>query len=219
MPGTAHHHHPARDDHWSYQRENFPAFCALMGVVLLATRARTQALLLGIVGLLWLVLARDAEGTTPRWGHKRGYDRITAEQDDDDELEGRRYGRHRRRGATTQESFAPLTRAATHPSPLPPALEEAPPPHPPPPDVDVDDSDSDVDGRYGDDLVVADHVGGGRDADGGAERSRAVHELQRSRLPAVLSSQALLRRVPGVKPTLRGYRSTTGQTSSYAHLR
>lgn len=58
-------------------------------------------------------------------------------------------------------------------------------------------------------------------ASGGAVTSPNLHELDRQRLPAALAEKAgrnRLHRVVGI-PTNSQYRSTTGQNSSFAHLR
>jgi hypothetical protein len=185
--------------------QEVPILCALVAIVFLAGDRRTGALMAALCGVAWvIVMDRPARGRPGR----------------------RRVAFHRRRWSSPPppEGMTP-TLTSTIPDPPPPA--EEPSPSPPPPVVE-DTCQQDWNGEF---VAIHTAVGVPRyrrgpgmtlppgDDDGAPIVSPDLHVLNRERLPAVVAQGRNRRtRVVGI-PTRSSYRSTTGGTSSFGHLR
>lgn len=215
-----------------------PVGCALVAIALLAHRMRRCALVVALLGLLWLVL-RD-----PQW---------LAEWF----LEGRDGRRRRRRtpspcsrtleGFTADEAAPAATAAvgtAADAAPPPPVVAAAPQQQPmaaaPEPVTTTTEPSTEPEAAPAAPMVVdacgeyvAEHtvVGlprlkrrrqstteGGGGWDEGPITSPDLQVLDRQRLPLAATGRNRLKRIVGV-PTMSQYRDGTGQASSFAHLR
>lgn len=185
-----------------------PLLCALLGIVFLGARLRHIALAVALLGIAW-ILTDDDDATTTRCERRRrrvdtaeGFDAPVPPQPQQqlpepppavDEVE--------------DEEMGP-------PSPLPadePAVVAAPTPAP--------SRQVSMSGE-----IVEQHFSGvsrnGRATT--VVQSPDLQVLDRGRLPvAMLPTTVQARRLKRVQgtPTNSNYRSTTGQTSSFAHLR
>ena len=177
--------------------------CALLGVALLAMRMRHAAVFAAILGIL--VLFREGGLATL---HAEPHTRCA------------RCSRRNRR-STAAETFEPPTPVEEPSRPEPEAVEDDDGPNV------AASSEDDVDSRppaSGDPWgeVVAEHTGiPARLRRTTTIRSPDLQRMDRERLPVAMLSDARrmrLRRIQG-KPTHAAYRSTTGQTSRFAHLR
>lgn len=182
--------------------QEVPILCALVAIVFLAGDRRTGALMAALCGVAWVIVMdrRSARGRPGR----------------------RRVAFHRRRWSSPppEGMTTPTLPSPSIPDP-PPAAEE-----PPPPPVVEDTCQQDWNGEF---VAMHTAVGVPRYArrgpgmtlppDGAPIVSPDLHVLNRERLPAVVAQGRNRRaRVVGI-PTRSSYRSTTGGTSSFGHLR
>ena len=151
---------------------DIPTLCALTSVLLLSTRARSYAIVVAVVGLVWFAMWHQQQTTTTQPPHLCHH--------------------HRR---VPREAFEGSKQQAQ-------------------PMVEVDD---DADDHEDEDIEMEEqHVAPRQRVMADVIGSPDLQRLDQQRLPA--RGRNRTRRVVGDPPTCT-FRSRTGQTSSFAHLR